>query len=203
MDGDLTVQTPERIDGRLSYLRAFSERHLNEPNYLAWLRDYDVAKTIGRPEYLVEIPFKDAAAYVQRLAKSENDLFFAVHVAADDTFVGTVKAGHIDRTASIADIGVMIGDRAYWGRGIATDCVGTLCRYMFNDFGIRKLAGGVMGNNPAMARVFEKLGFRQEGCLRGQVPFEDGFVDHLLYGCFATDLVAATTPVAGNGDQGK
>lgn len=183
MDGDLT------LSGARVTLEVFSDRHLKDPAYLSWLHDYDVVKTIGRPEYLTKISFSEVADYVRRIMESPDDLFFAVYSRADETFIGTAKAGHIDRAAGIADIGVMIGSRAHWAQGLATDVLGVLCRHMFAAAGMRKLTCGVMANNPAMVRVFEKLGFRREAFLRQQIPFEGDFLDHILLGCFADELV--------------
>ena len=57
----------------------------------------------------------------------------------------------------------------------------------------RKLTCGIMANNPAMVRVFEKLGFRREATLRRQIPFEGDFLDHILLGCFAEEYDAKRT----------
>lgn len=195
MTGSQTIlRSPQadisRIEGRACYLQPFGDAHLADPAYLGWLRDPEVVKTLGRAEYLTPVPFAEVEAYVRQITASEDDLFFALHMAEDDAFVGTVKAGHINRAYGTADIGVMIGSRAHWGRGLATDAFGTLSRWMFDDFGCRKLTGGAMANNPGMLRVFEKLGYRREAVLRRHVPFDGDYVDHILYGCFPDELSA-------------
>jgi len=172
-------------------LKSFGERHLKDPCYLSWLRDYEVVKTIGRPEYLTSVSFDEIAEYVRRVTDSPTDMFFAICLRDSGIFVGTVKAGHIDREAGIADVGVMIGSRGHWGQGLATDALGALCRYLFTDGGMRKLTCGVVATNPAMVCVFEKLGFRHEARLRRQVPYEGDYVDHILLGCFRDELVTA------------
>ncbi len=187
MDGDLKRQA-ERIDGRRTCLMRFGEGHLRDPRYLAWLRDHEVIKTIGRAEYLTEIPFEEVEAYWRRVDRSPEDLFYAIHMAADGAFVGTAKAGHIDWEHGIADIGIMIGDRAHWGGGVATDALGALCRHLFEARGLRRLTAGSMAANPAMVRVFEKLGFALEGTLRAHVPYEGGYTDHVLLGCLRGEL---------------
>lgn len=199
MDGDLTADIELRLEGRVTYLVPFSERHLRDPRYLSWLRDYEVAKTIGRPEFLTEISFKEIEGYFRRISQSENDLFFALHMRQDDVFIGTAKAGHIDRDAGIADIGIIIGSRDRWGQGLATDALQCLCAYMFGARGMRRLTAGAMAVNPAMIRVFEKLGFRREGTLRQHVPFEGGYTDHVLLGCFRDEFVSATSRSAPTG----
>ncbi|MBH61070.1 MAG: hypothetical protein CL569_01175 [Alphaproteobacteria bacterium] len=187
MDGNLS------IEGVRVVLAPFGKRHLDDPDYLSWLHDYEVVKTIGRPEYLTKVSYEEVADYVRTVTESPNDLFYAIHLRDGDGFVGTAKAGHIDRQAGIADIGVMIGSRSNWGQGLATDALGALCGHMFAQAGMRKLTCGIMANNPAMVRVFEKLGFRREATLRRQIPFEGDFLDHILLGCFAEEYDAKRT----------
>lgn len=192
MDGDLTRTQPTRLEGRAVHLVPFGADHLHDPAYRTWLGDREVMKTVGRPEYMASIPFAEVEAYVRRLADSPDDMFFAVHVADGDRFVGTAKAGHIDWPAGIADIGIMIGARELWGQGIASDALETLCRAAFGELGMRRLVANIMASNPGMMRVFEKLGFRREGVRRDHIAYEDGFTDLVLYGCFAEEFTHAT-----------
>lgn len=192
MDGDLKPAQPARLDGRVVYLVPFAESHVHDPAYRGWLGDREVMKTVGRPEYMASIPFAEIEAYARRLRESPDDMFFAVHLGEDDRFVGTAKAGHIDWRARVADIGVMIGARDQWARGLATDALATLCRSAFADLGMRRLVANIMAANPAMIRVFEKLGFQREGVRRQHMVFEDGFTDIMLYGCFAREFNDAT-----------
>ena len=188
MDGDLKHAQPARLNGRRVYLVPFSDRHLNDPAYAGWLADREVTKTLGRPEYLAARPFAEIEAYVRRLASSPDDMFYAVHLTEGDRFVGTAKAGHIDWAAAVADIGIMIGDRECWGQGLATDALVALCRATFGTLRMRRLVANIMASNPAMIRVFEKLGFRQEGVRRQHMVFEGGYTDIVLFGCFEKEF---------------
>jgi len=181
-----------RLEGKKSYLVPFTQRHLNTPAYLEWLRDYDVVKTINRPEYLTPISFEEVRAYCERVMTSETDMFFAVHEQISGSFSGTLRVNGINRYSMVADIGILLG-RPFWGKGIATDAVGTVCRYLFENLKFRKLTAGMMAVNPAMARVFEKMGFRREGILRRQDKFEGQYVDHIYMGCFREEFTGGVS----------
>jgi RimJ/RimL family protein N-acetyltransferase len=45
-----------------------------------------------------------------------------------------------------------------------------------------------MAVNPAMLKVFTRLGFREEGVRRLQDRYEDGYCDHIYLGCFADEF---------------
>jgi len=194
MDRDLSraaLLRPQglRIAGRITNAVPFTERHLRNPAYLSWLHDREVVRTIGRPDYVAApVPLSVVEDYVARITVSDCDLFLALYHTADDHFVGTLKAGHIDWHQGTGDIGIMIGEKGYWGRGLATDAIGALAQHLYDVLGLRRLTAGSMGINPAMVKVFEKLGFCREGVLRKHLRHEESFCDHILLGCFRNEL---------------
>lgn len=174
---------PVELTGSTIRLETFQDKHLHDEAYLGWLRDYDVVKTINRRGYLRPVSFAEVERYCSEVMASPTDLFFAIRHFPDDVFVGTLRVSRIDSETRSADIGILIGDKAYWGRGVATDAIGTIGAYLFDRMGMRRLTAGLMSINPAMLRVFEKVGFQREGVFREQDLFEGRFVDHVYLGC--------------------
>lgn len=186
------------LAGRSLRLQPFGEGHLRNPVYLGWLRDRDVVRTLNLPEYYLRpVALEAVEAWCRRLWASGRDLLYAIEIQPEETFVGTVKLGGIDSYSGTADVGIMLGRRDLWGRGIATDAIATLCADAFDRLGLRRLTAGAMANNPAMIRVFEKLGFQREGCLRGQDRLDDCYIDHIYLGCLREEFVAPAGQGAG------
>ena len=94
--------------------------------------------------------------------------------------------------AGLADIGILIGDRSYQGRGLAGDAVTTACRYAFDELSLRKMTGGTPAINTAMCKCFERVGFREEGRLRRQLLISGDYCDHVLYGMFKDEFKGHT-----------
>ncbi|KJJ84937.1 N-acetyltransferase GCN5 [Candidatus Omnitrophus magneticus] len=178
-----------KLEGKKSFLVSFDEKHLNDPNYFGWLRDYEVIKTINRIDYIKPVSFDAVKEYCQNVMNSQTDIFLAVYDKNSDTFIGTARVSKIDLHARTADIGILIGDKKFWGKGIATDAIRAVCLYLFNIFGMRKLTSGVMAINPGMIKVFEKLGFQKEGVFRKQDRFEGAYYDHIYFGCFKEEFL--------------
>lgn len=105
----------------------------------SWLRDYEVIKTSGLPEYLVK-----PASYCDDFIYSPTNLFLAIYDNTDETFIGTIKAEHINWYSSTADIGIMIGDRTRWGKGLAIDGISVLFQYLFDSTKLRRLTVGAV-----------------------------------------------------------
>ena len=113
-------QRTERVNwclrGHSTLLTSFGPDHLRNPDYISWLHDHDVVETLYLRDYLAKpVSFEEVASYIARMNTSGNNIMLALHDQDDEKFIGTLKVGHIDWDASIADIGIMIGDRTRWG----------------------------------------------------------------------------------------
>ena len=71
------------------------------------------------------------------------------------------------------EIGIVIGDRSYWGRGFGVDATRTLVRWGFDTLGLNRIYLRVYADNARAIRCYEKVGFSAEGRLR-QDNFHDG-----------------------------
>ncbi len=177
-----------RLKGKKSYLLPFEEKHIEDPDYLNWLRDYDVIKTINRLDYVTPVNINDVREYCNNVMKSKNDIFLAIYSSDENKFIGTIRVNNINWYTRIADIGILIGCKDYWGKGIATDSIGAVAKYLFDILGMRKLTAGLMDVNKSMQRVFEKLGFKVEGVMRKTDRFEGEYIDHIYMGCFKDEF---------------
>ncbi len=63
----------------------------------------------------------------------------------------------------IANLFYLIGEREYWGRGLASKSVNLIPDYGFKELNLHKIYGEVMSPNLASHRVLEKLGFYIRG----------------------------------------
>jgi RimJ/RimL family protein N-acetyltransferase len=178
----------ELLTGKYSFLKTFDDTHLHNPSYLQWVRDYEVIKTLNKTDYLRPISFEELKKYCYTLMQSPHDMFFAIHTIENSLFIGTLRISQMNWRNRVADIGIMIGNKDYWSKGIASDAIQIICYYLFNQCGFRKLTAGFMSINPAMGKIFENLGFKKEGILREQNYFEGKYVDHIYMGCFSNEL---------------
>jgi len=178
------------LSGEKIRLAPFSRQHLQDPAYIGWLRDAAVVRTLNLPSYLEKpVSFAEISAYCERVMSSATDQFYAIELHAPALFAGTLKVAGYNAYTATADIGIMIGRRDLWGQGLASDAVRTICRDLFGRQGLRRLTAGSMAINAGMIRVFEKLGFRREGCFRRHDRLGDEYIDHIHLGCFADEFV--------------
>lgn len=86
----------------------------------------------------------------------------------------------------VTDIGFTLAPSAQ-GRGYATEAVGALLRYLFEDRGKHKVCADCDTRNDASWRLLERLGFLREGELRESYRDGDAWADDYLYGLLAAE----------------
>ncbi|MFE2316952.1 GNAT family N-acetyltransferase [Streptomyces sp. NPDC059441] len=110
---------------------------------------------------------------------------FAV-VDGDDTVLGHVSVGSVDRRHSIGWV-------SYWttaaarGRGVASRGCHALARWAFRDVELFRLELGHRVNNPASCGVARAAGFAVEGRQRQKLEYDGMRYDVELHARLATD----------------
>ena len=128
------------------------------------MRDDDVTRYLE-----VRFAPPDAAAlelFIKRMNDSTDNLLLGLFPSADaERHIGNIKLGPIDSRHAVAAIGVLIGDKDYWGRGFAAESVAAVAELGFSDFGLERVEAGFYADNVASQRAFKRAGFVEEGRL--------------------------------------
>ena len=174
---------PEPLQGGLVTLKAFQTHHIYAPEYLSWLRDPEVVRTLNLPAYLETLlELNELEEYCHRLIASDRDVFVALHSAKNDEFIGTCKIAHIDWYAATADIGIMIGNKSYWGKGVASLAIADMIKIANEEYDLNKLYAGIASGNIGSGKVLEKNGFVIEGIRKQHLFYSGEFYDQIDYG---------------------
>jgi UDP-4-amino-4,6-dideoxy-N-acetyl-beta-L-altrosamine N-acetyltransferase len=103
--------------------------------------------------------------------------------------VGTIGLGQIDRRHRRAEYGVLIGEPDARGKGLAAEASRLLLRYAFGELGLHRVFLNVLADNEAALRLYERLGFKTEGCLRQHVSKGGRLRDVIVMAVLATEAV--------------
>lgn len=181
------------VRGQNIYLQPFTSEHVESLCYFDWLNDIEVVRYLGREEYPGKFSIVDLRDYAKQMWESPYVSFFAVYAAGTDRFIGTAKINFLNEKlhkSGIADVGIMLGDRSCWGKGLGADVLRTASVYAFDKLRARKLTAGAYSLNTAVIRAFLKIGYKEEGRLRNQFFIgENDYCDHVLLGCLAHELI--------------
>ena len=111
------------------------------------------------------------AFYASRATPDDNLAPFAIE--ADGKYIGYCSLMDIQDRHGNLELGIMIGDREYWGRGYGRDTVRVLLEYGFHTLGARRIALTTNAKNERAIRCYLACGFVEEGRPR-QVMWIDG-----------------------------
>ena len=77
----------------------------------------------------------------------------------DGKFIGNCMYYDLDTINGQAEIGIVIGDKGYWGRGYGYDALVTMVEYLFLTTSLRKLYLHTLVWNKRAQNAFQKCGF--------------------------------------------
>ena len=80
--------------------------------------------------------------------------------AADGTYIGNCMYYDLDSVRKEAELGIVIGDRDYWGNSYGYDAVTTLLNYMFTEINLERVYLHTLDWNERAQRSFSKSGFK-------------------------------------------
>jgi RimJ/RimL family protein N-acetyltransferase len=102
------------------------------------------------------------------------ELLFAVE--ADGRLVGDVQGRNVEMAMppGVWEVGIELWDAADRGRGRGREAITLLTSHLFEYEGAHRVQGSTDVGNVAMRRVFEALGFTDEGTMRGFMPTGNG-----------------------------
>ena len=152
-----------RIEGTKVVLR---EKLLSDiANDYAWRTDEELAKLDAtRP---IRMSYDEFFRY------SREELFYNSSSSKRlgiDTFdghhIGNCMYYDIDSRRGEAELGIMIGDRDYWGKGYGADAVEALLRHLFTTTGLDRVYLHTLDWNRRAQQSFGKAGFKQLGVVR-------------------------------------
>ena len=107
-------------------------------------------------------------------------IYWTMRTLADDQFIGTCDLSEIDRRHHRAEVGFMLG-RDAWGQGYALEAMQAVLAFAAAAGLRRLLARSHLGNRRSDA-LLQRLGFADEGMLRGHVLRDGERRDCRLFG---------------------
>ena len=174
LDPDLLpILETERL--RLAPLTVADAQHLfpimGDPEVMAY---WDVAE-IDDPDIVAQI----IAGQVETMNHG-GAMYWGMRTLSDGEFLGSCDLSEIDRWHRRAEVGFMLGREA-WGHGYAQEAMLAVIAFAGAN-GVRKLAARTHLGNRRSEVLLQRLGFTEEGLLRGHILKDGERRDCRLFG---------------------
>ncbi|KEO85101.1 GNAT family N-acetyltransferase [Tumebacillus flagellatus] len=131
------------------------------------------------------IPTRDQLVDRMRNQSPKEGQTFAIEVEETEgawRMIGTVSYSGLDQFERVATIGMLIGDRAYWGGGYGTEALEQFLYFLFRRLNLRRVDLDTHEANKRAIRCYEKAGFVIEGVRRKRRFTINGYQDQILMG---------------------
>jgi len=148
------------IVGKTIRLRPFERsdiplkvRWINDPEVYEYL-SYEVPLSVGRTE-----------AWFQKAVTDPARRDFLIETL-DGAAIGLAGLVQIDTRYRTSDFYVAIGERDFWGKGVALEAEALVIKWAFDNLDLHKVWTEAWVDNVAAIIVMKKLGFKIEGTFR-------------------------------------
>ncbi len=162
-------------------LRLLGPEHATE-RYLGWLRDPEISRTLetdGASQTIETI-----RAFIKS-HDNETRFLFGIFTK-DGAFIGTHSFRWYPKDKR-ATVGVMIGDKAYWGRAVPLETRARLLDWAFGELGCNKIEAGCYSINLPAIYNFKRQRWILEGVQKAHATIEGRPADLLFYAMFQKD----------------
>jgi len=123
-------------------------------------------------------------------------VFFAIRTLHADELIGIATISGFRWSHRSGWLGIGIGRREFWGKGLGSDALEIVLCYAFSELNLRRVQLGVFEYNRRAVRTYEKAGFQIEGRYR-KIYQRDGMrFDEPQMGILREHWLAQNTPGA-------
>lgn len=113
-------------------------------------------------------------------------LRWGIEYKDNSKLIGTCGFFAFNEDARKAELGYELNS-IYQGRGLMSEALGAILRYIFAETDINRVEAYVEPLNIASRKTLEKLGFTKEGTLRQYERCRGEIIDICVYGCLRSD----------------
>ena len=121
-----------------------------------WRNDSEVFKYTAN-KYDHKITLAEELSWIKRVIKKKDD--YRCAIIADGEYVGNIYLTDISNRGAFYH--VFIGNKEYWGKGIAKKASLLLLDYGFKELGLNIVSLHVREDNTPALRLYYGIGFRQ------------------------------------------
>lgn len=167
-------------------LRAYKEEDI--PIAAAFVNDKELKKFL-----VTNIPFpmtmwEEESWIKSQRSNSSGEYNFAIEDIQTKKYIGGCGIHTVNWLSRVATVGIMIGDKDYWGKGYGTDAMRLLMKFIFQDMNINKIRLNTFSFNERAIGCYKKCGFEVEGILRKEIFKEGKYYDEIIMAAFNKEV---------------
>ena len=161
-------------------LTALSREHCSN-SYVEWMNDQDIIKFLETGgNYTIE---KLDNFLLEQERK--NILFWAIHIKDSKRHIGNIKIDPINYEDKSGEYGIMMGEKASWGKGFAKEASNRVIKYCFEDLKLCSITLGVIEDNINAIKLYKKIGFNITKRIKDSGTYDNKLCNSLRMSLYA------------------
>ncbi len=136
-----------------------------EAGDISFWQKWDVDPEVQRfmPEPLNQpVSDDEQLAYLKECESEEGGIYWTIVWKENNQPIGHIAITEINQHHGVGEIGIVIGEKEYWNKGIATETIESILE-LAPELGLKRVSAELEEGNVALEKAFTKLGFGKEG----------------------------------------
>lgn len=129
--------------------------------WLEWMNDPEILQFMYDTEPYTH---DEIARWVKKVTSDPRRHYFSI--IADSQDVGFVSLRQDEQPKTSAEIGIVIGDKYYWDKGIGSQTVKQVETYAKNEIGLTNIRAMIKPENERSIRLFTNNGYHEVARVR-------------------------------------
>ena len=150
--------TFKKLSNKRISIDIFTEENITS-EYIAWLNDPIVVQ-YSNQRFLSHT--RETCNNYFKSFKDTDNLFLSIQLNSNKLAIGTMTI-YRDLHHQLADVGIMIGNKNYWGQGFGLEAWRLVTGYLATCSNIRKVTAGALDCNFGMIQLMINSGMKPDG----------------------------------------
>lgn len=175
------------LKGQKIYLRGLQIEDASG-NYQKWFNDQEVCQynTHG----IFPMNENQLIDFITATYSSRNTLVLAIVSIEENIHIGNVSLQNIDWIARTAEFAIIIGEKAFWNKGVGLEAAKLIIQHGFNTLNLNRIYCGTSSENFGMQTLAKKLNMTEEGFRRKALFKNNQYNNIIEYGLLKEEYKA-------------
>lgn len=173
------------IQGQRVRLRAIERGDI--PAFVRWFNDPEVTQYL---QMYMPMSYAQEERWFDAHLDDHQRQVFGIETL-DGRLIGNVGLENIEWKDRKCVLGIVIGEKEYWGQGYGTDAIKTLLGFAFAHMNLHRVMLSVWDYNVRAQRCYVKCGFQQEGRLRQARYYNGAYHDEIVMGVLRDEFLGS------------
>ncbi|NLM18646.1 MAG: GNAT family N-acetyltransferase [Clostridiaceae bacterium] len=139
------------------------------------------------PDQIETITKTDLADFLSDWDDDTNSFLFSCFLQEELVAIFSLEDFLLKQSRT--ECGIALVDQKFYGKGYATEIVAAMVEFLFNKINLNRIYIRYIEGNVRSYRLFSKLGFKHEGCLREHVKRNSRYLNMNYMGLLKSEYL--------------